>query len=263
MSQMPVRKRAEGGSESTEVVIPVDLLSRDDPRSVINIVSAETQAHIFRAYTSRPDLFRMGEVELRRACKPTVTDNRLRLAFWNEHNLAQENGTTMRMTSVYAGVCTRQFFETKYLSEPVNIAWMLCPPASYIIALEEIVARSQTKLSEILDAEVVDEDGKVDVKLGELILKINVAAEARLKGSVLVRKHITGEVTNTNKNLNVNANVDTTPEQAAKVVDAVTKAGSIADVNARLAKLRKEEEKAARKRVADGGPNGPSDENTG
>lgn len=257
MSQVPVRKRAEGVSESTEVLHEMDLLARDNPRSVINIVPAEVQAHIFRAVKDRPDLFRMPEKILRKEVQPTPTDSRLRLAFWNEFNQADSNHTTMRMGQVYAGICTLQYFHGPYLTDPRNVAWLLCPPSSYIVALEEIINRSQNKLSEILDCEVIDEDGKVDVKLGELILKIHLATESRLRGAVVVRSHVThaGEVVN--KNLNVNANVAVTADEAAKVVDKMVRAGSIDDVNERLAKLRKEDKREERKKereVAAGQP---------
>lgn len=248
MSQVPVRKRAEGVSESTEVVHEMDLFIRDNPRSVINLVPAEVQAKIFVAYKERPELFRLAEKQLRKEVKPNPTDSRMRLAFWNEFNLAQETGSPMRMSSVHAGICTRQFFEW-YITQTPNLAWLLCPPSSYIVALEELVNRSQNKLSEILEADVIGEDGKVDVKLGELVLKIHLAAEARLKGSVLERKKIVSETTN--KNLNLNANVPLTDDQAEKAqaeVSKVVREGSIADVNSRLERLRKEDARRERAR---------------
>lgn len=255
MSQVPVRKRAAGGSDSTEVVHEMDLFVRDNPRSVINLVPAEVQAKIFAAYKARPDLFRMSEKQLRKEVKPTHTDSRIRLSFWNEFNTAQEGGGSMRMSSVHAGVCTRQFFEW-YITQEHCVAWMLCPPSSYIVALEELINRSQNKLSEILDADVVKEDGSIDVKLGELILKIHLASEARLKGAVLERREISGKIVSENKNVNLNATVPVTEEQATKVVNALVKEGSIEDVNARLEKLRKADAKRERERREGAGDTG-------
>lgn len=246
MGQITVRRRTEGAPESKEVLHEIDLMERANPRSVINLVSDATQAHMFSALKARPDLFRMAEKELRKAVKPTATDSRLRLAFWNEYNLAQETNQAMRMASVYAGVCTRQYFEGYYLSEPRNIAWMLCPPASFIVAMEEMLSRSMDKLSDILDQDVVDEHGKVDVKLGELFLKIHLAIESRLKGAVVTRAEIRGEIKQTNLNLNADMKDAREATLANQAIRKVMQIENVAEIGERLKQLRAAEVKRER-----------------
>src|SRR4051812_5211064 len=136
MAQLPVRKRGSDSQESVPVVreFEVDLLTRENPRAVINLVSDQTQAKIFVAVKERPEFFRLDEHALKKEARPTPTHNRLRLAFWTEFNKVQDTGAErMTMANVYAGVCTRQYFEHYFLNEARNVAWMLCPPASYII----------------------------------------------------------------------------------------------------------------------------------
>jgi hypothetical protein len=221
----------------------VDLFDRTNPKSVINLLPDITQAKVFSAAHDRPDLFRMGEKELKKASKPTPTECRLRLAFWNEFNVAMSENSKMTMANIFAGICTQQFFDQKFMNEPVCVAWLLCPPANYVIALEEMLTQSQSRMREVLDVDPVDEEGNVNMKLAELQLKIHLATESRLKGSNVQRTQLIAEMrtTNTNVNATVEAKVsgDLDPGRAEAAVQKAFSGMSIAEIDAKLARVRK------------------------
>ncbi len=249
MHPITVRKRPGEGGDSleltTEPSYAADIFTRDNPRSVINLLPGDCQAKIFNAASTRPDLFRMAEKPLRKLCKPTPTDERLRLAFWNEYDRAQTLNSDMRIVHIFAGICSKQYFEQYYLSEPVNVAWMLCTPTNYVIALKEMLVRGQDQLRDILEQDVVDEDGKVDVKLGELILKIYTVVENRLKGTTIQRSEIRGEI----KSVNLQMTGQLPEASASEAGQAVAKAlavGTLEEIEAKLARVRAAQRKQDR-----------------
>ncbi len=221
-----------------ETTYAVDLFDRTNPRAVINLLPPVTQAKIFQAHTDRADLFRLPEKELKKAAKPTPTLNRIRLSFWTEYDASQVQNREMNMRNVYAGVCTQQFFDHVVLNEPVCVAWMLMPPANYLIALSEMLVTSQERLREILEQSAVDEaTGKVDTKLGELQLKIHQAVEVRVKGATIQRSEI--------KSLSVSADLSDT--QAIEAVKKIGQIDSMQEIEEKLARIRKENDAKARK----------------
>lgn len=247
MPSYPVRKRNAGSHESSETGVretttyTADLFDRTNPKAVINLLPDVSQAKVFAHSRERPDLFKMNEKELRKATKPTPTECRLRLAFWNEFNEAIATNQPMNMSNVYTGVCTRQYFETRIMNEATCVAWLLCPPANYIVALEEMLMQSQSRLREVLEQDPVNEEGEVNLKLAELQLKIHQTVENRLRGSTVQRTQIMGHIRT--ENTNINANVPVTPEQAETVVAKVLGQESLADLDEKLAAIRKQREK--------------------
>lgn len=248
MDIVPTRKRVEGAVESEEISHPVDLFDRTNPRSVINILPPETQAIVFETARKRADLFRMDERALKKEAKPTITDNRLRLAFWTEYNRAQDMGTDMKISAVYSGICTRQNFNDRYLTSPENVAWMLLPPTSYVVIMEEMLVHGRDRLREIMEENPI-KDGEVDFKLAELQFKIHVYNETRYKGAVVQRVQTHSLVESTNKNYNVNADAGAADVRAVHKIDQIE---SMADIDEKLARLRKQQ--ASRERTMMGPP---------
>lgn len=228
----------------------IDLDGKENPRSVINLAGDLLRSRITESMRLRPDLFRKTEKDLKKDCKPTPTDTRIRLAFWNEYNRVQESGAEKIDTAaIYSGVCTKQLFYYDYLMEPRKVAWMMCPPANYLVALNEMLLQGQNKLREILDAEVVDSKGKVDTKVGELILKIYLAVENRVKGTTITRTEVRGEI----KSMNLHAPLPPGLDQAgvAKAALSAQVGETMEDIEEQLRKLRALNRKEARNAVTD------------
>lgn len=208
-----------------------DLLNRMDPRSVINLVPDQVQASLIRAHQNASDLMALDERELKKRVRPTPTDNRLRVSFWNEYNRAQETMKPMQMTSVYAGVCTGEFFYREYLRRDENVAWLMRPPVNYITALEEMLVEGQDRIREILELPLVGPSGRPDTKVGELILKTYLAIEARLKGAVAQKIE--------SKSMNIN--VDGT-----RAVTKAAELNSMESIQARIAEIERKKAQVMR-----------------
>lgn len=245
MANYPVRKRRKGSDESVEAGVrettmyAVDLFDRTNKKSVINLLPDSLQAKVFAHSRERPDLFKMNEKELRTQTKPTPTECRLRLAFWNEFNEALAGNSSMVMSNIFTGICSQQYFDSRITNEANCMAWLLCPPANYIVALEEMLMQSQMRLREILDEDPVV-DGEVNFKLAELQLKIHQTVENRLRGSTVQRTQLMGEIRTTN--MNVNANLAVTPEQAEHAIAKMVGQESLAEIDEKLASIRRKRE---------------------
>jgi hypothetical protein len=208
----------------------VSLLDRSDPQALINILPPALQTALESAYESDPALFGMDERTLYKhlsgmSRRPTITDNRLRLKFWNEYDRAQSvgNGKEMNITAILSGICSRPFFYDHYLSKPENVAWMLCIPASYEVVMEESLQFGLEQMRDIL-ALPIEKDGKINTKLAELKAKITDMLHTRIKGAVV------------QKNLNINA----TPSQVQQAGEELT----MEDIQRRLKEIEKKKAQA-------------------
>lgn len=167
-----------------------DPFNRSYERSVINLISPDFQAAVFRAHAASPELFGHQEAELYKKLKwmdktPTPTDNSLRLKFWFEYELAQSEGRSMRVKPIWSGVCDEAYFHASFLQKPQKVAWLLTKPASYEAYTEEALQTALTRIRNALDADPIGPTGKLDPKVAELQLKIFMALDMRVKGAVV------------------------------------------------------------------------------
>lgn len=177
-------------------VIEAHPLQRDaiiwDPenqKSVLNIIPPRMRKQAETAKETRPDLFQYQDEHslwhnLKKAARPTPTDNRLRIAFWMEYDRVQAGFRhKMDMTHVYGGVCSSAYFSDYYCIVPEKLCWLLTPPASYMIKMNEALDFGVDVLRNILSLDNVTEDGKPNVKLMELQAKIVAMLDARKNGA--------------------------------------------------------------------------------
>lgn len=211
---------------SQEVV----LFELENARSLVNIVSDGFRDSIYAAQRKYPELFEMEErtlwKELRdRKQMPVPTDNRLRAAFWYEYNRAQNEVCNMNLTSVYAGVCTREFFHRNYVTNAYKMAWLMCPPTSYTIIMQEALTFGIDQLREILE-EPTTVNGKFNAALANLKLKIVAMMDLRLKGGIV------------QKNLNLNVTTGDSGVSGAATLRTMD------EIEVRMRELEKRERKA-------------------
>lgn len=217
--------------QDSEQTISQDIWMRSDEGALINLVPPTVEEMFLRASGKRPDLFGLDEYSLYKVLKrekkiPTPTDNRLRIAFWNEYNRSQELGEKFNVSHVYAGVCQGAFFYGEYLSRPENVAWMVCPPADYTTVLEETLTFGLEQLRDILNTDHMAGD-KPNVKLMELKAKIVFSVQERLKGAVVQKV----------EQKSMNLNVSTSDRQVAKAVTAL----NMEEIEDRLKALQKKD----------------------
>lgn len=175
------------------MTLPAPLLDpfrRDDPRSIINIVPQGFADALLSAYRAHPEWFGRDEKGLYHDLKsakalPNATDNRIRMKFWMEYEVAQSEGRHMNLSTVAAGLCSYQYFHSHYIIDPSKMAWLMVPPASYEAVVTEALHVGLEHLRGVLAVDPVNhETGKVDVKLAELQAKIVGMLDMRAKGAI-------------------------------------------------------------------------------
>jgi len=111
------------------------------------------------------------------------------------------------MLNVYKELCTKEYFYTVFIKDPLKIAWMLRMRKSYHFAMEELLDIGLSQFREIM---LIPNKvgGKVDTRLVAEKVKIFAIVENRVKGAVAQKIE--------QKNLNVNVN---TKQQDKSVQD--------------------------------------------
>ncbi len=225
---IPVNAQALPEIEAKEIL----MWDKDNPRSLINMLPEKPRTAIQNALWEEPSYFELDERDLYKKMRDenqsiSPTDNRLRLKFWMEYDHAMQFGKKqIDMGRVSAGICSHEYFYGKYLSNPKKVAWLVCPPTGYMIKCNEALEFGLEKMREILEVPAKVGD-KVDVKLGELQLKILQMLDVRVKGAPVQR------------NVQINANLH--GKAAVAVANAGTRA-SMEELEARHKALLKQEQ---------------------
>ena len=116
----------------------------------------------------------------------TVVIQRLRISLWQEYERAVTNNRLMKVSQIFAGICSNTYFQ-KMLENPQQLAYILHAPSDYKITLKEAHQAGLEKLREIFNAVVVDEDGNLNPKSADVVIKAFALIDARYKGSVIQR----------------------------------------------------------------------------
>lgn len=206
----------------------VVLVDESDPRSLINMAPKEFADCIKDLAYEHPEYLNQDERTLaklyrtqrdaglvtKEAADMGAMENRIRVAFWLEYNRCQDNrGAKMNISNVCAGLCTRAYFSNVIMKSPTKLAWVLTPPISYTNAMEEALIYGVEKIRDILDVEIKDSKGQVNVKAADVLLKTVQFLDQRVKGAV-VQKVDT-------RSLIVHANGNQPKESAPLTIDQV------------------------------------------
>jgi hypothetical protein len=217
--------------------VEIDTFSVDNPHSIINLLPRKVVESLLAAKEKYPQYFNKPEKELFKILKadcfvPDRTDDLLRVKFWNEYDRAQVHGTNMVMAYVTQGVCEKTFFNEIYLFRAPRLAWLLCPPANYAAALDEMLNNAYRNLSEVVRQSVVDDYGKIDLNLAKVQLQIFKELDARKHGAHVQKSLHVHRVTS--KPVETKAEFETTEDIARRIqiLDArIRKASNTVDVS--------------------------------
>jgi hypothetical protein len=173
----------------------VEIFDREDPRALVNLVPPAMREAIEALALDHADLLELDEASFKKRLKEerrfiSPTDNRVRLRFWDAYDRAQADFKPIAISHAFGGICTRDYFYKCYLKDPFRLAWLLCPPASYLTIAEEALAFGLEQLREILAMENEQKDVKtgvmkLDLNLLKLKVKVVEMLDARLKGGIL------------------------------------------------------------------------------
>lgn len=202
----------------------------ENPRSLQNLLNPRIREHLMDHLKNKPEYFNQDEHTMwqmlkRQKAKPNPTDHRLRIKFWMEYEYCMHfHCKSIDIARVVAGVCSRDFFEQRYVTNPFKMAWLITPPVDYMVRAEEALNFGMEQLRDLLAYDHKLKNGRCDVPLGKLKQGIVAMLEARVRG-VKPSLHLHA----------VTADESTT----MKVANAVVKP-TLDSMNARLAVIRRE-----------------------
>lgn len=162
-----------------------------DSRSLINIIPRELRA----ALEAVPkEWLLLTEEELHGFVSPEPGLNRLRLAFWAEYEAAQRSVRRMDLYAISQLTGRPSKYIVAELRGTDRMAWVLCPPASYEMFLDEALSFGMKRLREdILGMNIKDADGSVDPKKADILLKAIAFVDMRKHGGIVQKNlHLHG-----------------------------------------------------------------------
>lgn len=162
----------------------LEVTDRDNPQSLYNLLPGSLQTLIDLL---PQELLNLPEEDLRPRVRPTLLQERLRVSFWKEYNAAKDrSASAMNINRVSGGLCSRPYFHD-VVSDQVKLAWLLCPPVDYLLAVEEAVNYGVEELRKILSLSHIDGEGKINASLIGKKIKILELLDNRLKGIPIQR----------------------------------------------------------------------------
>lgn len=159
----------------------------NDPRSLINIVPKEIKKVVEQVPR---EWLVMTETELQNFVDVDPLVNRIRLSFWAEYERAQIAVERMSINRISQMLGVPSKLVIVHLSHTDRMAWVLSPPGSYEMYLEEAVSRGLQRLREdILEMDIKDPiTHQIDVKRAELLLKAIAFVDMRKNGGIVQKQ---------------------------------------------------------------------------
>lgn len=176
----------------------VSIFDESQPRTLINIVTPDVQIAIKRLSQRRRHIFFLDEREFKKRVDPDAVTSRLRLSFWDEYTRAQDKGETMKVKNICNGCCSVDYFYKAVLTNSNKLAWIICPPKDYMLAMRELLDVGIDEWRDILTMKHVNKKGQINVALIAQKIKIVQMLDLRVKGAIIQKLQVS------QKNLNVN-----------------------------------------------------------
>lgn len=166
-------------------------ISDEQPEtSYIHMVPEVVKNAIIVAAQTRPGLFKhTDERNLRRDLKPSEMADKIRIAFWYEYHRCLDAGREkLLMLRVYGGVMAREDFYSKFLRDPENVMWMICPPTDYMVSMRRSLNRALQGLHDIIEMGCEAAENKtITDKQTASFLKAFELIDNRVRGAVIQR----------------------------------------------------------------------------
>lgn len=160
----------------------------DEPLNIASIANLVEGVAFEKAVKKVPqEYWSCSEDELRELAKPSQTDYALRVVFWNEVRLSEQDKIPIKPYRIYQGICSYANWHQNILSVPAKLAWLLHPLRNYEKCLEPLLAVMVQRYWEIIQLPIHDKKGNVMVSSAKLILQLGKQIEDRLLGSSVQR----------------------------------------------------------------------------
>lgn len=152
-----------------------------NPRSVVNLMSDRLKENALKI---PPYLLAMSAKEIEKKFEPSMLDRQLRMAFWDEYFITQDNGKErMRIDAIYAKSCSREMFYQIINSEK-RFAWILKPPEDYMLKMRAMLDIGMDRIYEIVKMPL--ETTRIDPKTNQVIKTINTRLVSEIIKAVAI-----------------------------------------------------------------------------
>lgn len=159
---------------------------RTNPGSVISCVPETLHQYILGI----PDeIFDLSFAELTKKIQPTISLQRLRFNFWHEmdrlhaHVGPYRTSRVIALNEVCIGVGDKAYFIRVLRADPYAAAWLFTRPATYEKALEGAHMMGLSRMEQILGQDPVDQNGRLDIRVAALQIKVFEMLDLRRKGA--------------------------------------------------------------------------------
>ena len=180
-------------TQFTNVVEDQDRVVKDiygEGKTLINYLDRipKLKTAILELRENHPELLLKDEKRMKMDHRDLITlvTQRIRISLWQEFESAVSNNRVMRVRQIWAGICTEESFY-KLVSNPPRLAFILIAPTDYVVTLKEAHEAGLEKIREIFSAKIIDEEGNLNVKAADVVIKAFALMDARLKGAVVQR----------------------------------------------------------------------------
>jgi hypothetical protein len=193
--ELPVSQQpfTDASHQLTNVAEDLERVAKDvftGEKSLLTLLahSPKVREKILNLEREHPELLQLDDISFREKHKQDITliTQRVRIALWQEYEMAHLNNRMMRSRQIYAGVCSETAFY-HLIENPVRLAYILTAPSDYIVTLKEAHDAGLGKLRELFNAKVIDDEGYMNPKAADVLIKAFAILDARLKGAVIQR----------------------------------------------------------------------------
>lgn len=147
------------------------------------------------------DYWEMGEKQLRKQAKPSLTEYEMKVALWGEIDASNEMGRKISVYNIYSDVCSEAFFY-KTINNLEKLAWLMSPLRKYEDKAAAALEKATERYEELLSMEITttrkvknketgqyEEVTQTDPKKAAVLLATIKNVEERVKG-MAVQKQI-------------------------------------------------------------------------
>lgn len=165
---------------------------------------------------------------------PNMTEQRLRIAFWQEYENAILGNKLMEPHKVHSLVCSMTSFYSIMSKSNYRILYMLSKPLAYEVCVKETLLHGLKRVREILDMDHYNKKGEINTKMLELKLRVTAMMDMRLNGAP------TQKIQQLNLNINQDAPKNLPNEPS---VQELVKKGDMHSIRERLQKIEHEKKR--------------------
>lgn len=158
----------------------MSIYDRDNPDSVYS----RAPDKIKTAMDQMPNYLKtwsFKKIEKEHLHKFSTRDKQFKIRFWTEYQHSLDYDVQMNISQMCRGLCPHDYVTHRLAQNFPLLAWVLYPVANYETRMLHLHDLSIRKLEEILELNVVN-NGKPDVNLMRLVIKVHELVENRVRG---------------------------------------------------------------------------------